>query len=200
MSANSSTNQVSVNINQTINGGSWQPLTTALFYATNGYLGNLVINNNSGDPTTSVVANGARWAYELSQDAPTNGSVPAWWANFYFTNSLDPSASGTNDFNGDGNSNFTKYVLGTDPLDLSLELQFTVTPGPSNVIVGFAPFMGGRVYQLLATTNLMTPVWVTLTNAAAQNTNDGSGFFTIPPGEPGTPGYYRLSATLSTNQ
>jgi uncharacterized repeat protein (TIGR01451 family) len=200
MSATGATNLVSTNINQAVNGGSWQTLTRGLFFATNGYTGNLIILNNSGDPTTSVVANGARWSYELTQDAPTNGTVPAWWSSFYFTNSVSGSVSGTNDASGDGYSNFAKYVLGTDPLDRSLELQFMVTPGPTNVTVGFAPFMGGRIYQLLTATNLVSPVWVTLTNTAAQNTNDGSGYFTVGPPAGGKAAFYRLGVTLSTNQ
>jgi uncharacterized repeat protein (TIGR01451 family) len=196
MSATGATNQVSVTVNQAVNGGSWQPLTSGLFFATNGYTGNLTIFNNSGNTSTRVVANGARWVYELSQDAPTNGSVPAWWANFYFGQTV----SGTNDTDADGYSNFAEYVLGTDPTSSSSSLLFTVTPSPSsNMTVSFAPFQGGRIYQLLSATNLLNPAWVTLTNAAAQNTNDGSGFFTVAR-TPGKPVFYRLAASLSTNQ
>jgi hypothetical protein len=43
-------------------------------------------------------------------------------------------------------------------------------------------------------------VWVTLTNTAAQNTNDGSGYFTVGPPAGGKAAFYRLGVTLSTNQ
>jgi uncharacterized repeat protein (TIGR01451 family) len=199
MAATGATNEVSVLVNQSANGGSWQPLVTGLFFETNGYTGTLTIFNNSGDTTTSVVANGARWAYELSQDAPTNGTVPAWWAEFYFGTNFS-EASGTNDPYGVGYPNFEEYVLGADPTSLSGQLQFTVTPGPStNQTAAFAPFMGGRIYQLQSSTNLMSSAWVTLTNTVAQNTTNGGGFFIIGPTN-GPAEFYRLSATLSTNQ
>jgi hypothetical protein len=166
-----------------------------LFFATNGYTGTLTIYNNNGDPTTSVVANGARWAYEVSQDAPTNGTVPAWWGNFYFGTNV----SGTNDIYGVGYSNFAEYVLGADPTSPSAQLQFAVTTGPTNVTAAFAPFMGGRIYQLMSSTNLKSSAWLTLTNTAMQNTNDGSGFFTFGRTK-GPSAFYRLAVSLSTNQ
>jgi len=195
MYATGTSNQVEVNVNQAANGGSWQPLVTGLFFATNGFTGSLAIYNNTGDTTTSVVVNGARWAYELSQDAPTNGSVPAWWAEFYFTNTV----SGTNDPYGVGYSNFEEYILGADPTSRSSQLQFVVTPGPTNVTAAFAPFMGGRIYQLQSSTDLRNPAWMTLTNTAAQNTNDGSGLFTVGRAQ-GAAAFYRLAVCLSTNQ
>ena len=63
MIANGGTNVVLAYVNQTINGGGWQPLVTGIYFAT-GTKGNLTIRNDSGDRTTSVVANGARWAYD----------------------------------------------------------------------------------------------------------------------------------------
>jgi hypothetical protein len=195
MYATGATNVVLVYVNQTINGGSWQPLTTGLFL-TNGTAGNLTIYNDSGDTSTSVVANGVRWAYELAQDTPASGAVPAWWAEFYFGTNV----SGTNVVNGNRYSNYAEYVLGTDPTSPSSQLQFMVAPGPStNVTVSFAPFQGGRSYQLLSSTNLRNGAWVTLTNTPSQNTNDGSGFFTVGHA-PGSPAYYKLSVSLSTTQ
>ena len=195
MIATGATNVVTVSVNQTINGGGWQPLTAALFL-TNGTTGNLTINNESGDTTTSVVANGARWAYELSQDAPTNGTVPAWWADFYFGGSV----SGAADPYGVGYSNFAEYVLGADPTSLSGQLRFMVAPGPSaNATVTFSPWQGGRVYQLQCVTNLGNPAWAALTNAPAQNPVNGSGFFTVG-STPGRVVFYRLAVSLAPNQ
>jgi hypothetical protein len=190
------TNVVTVKVDQTVNGGSWQPLVPGVFF-TNGTTGNLTIYNDSSDTTTSVVANGARWVYELSQDAPTNGTVPAWWADFYFGGSV----SGAADTDGVGYSNFAEYVLGADPTSQSGQLQFMVASGPStNVTVTFAPWQGGRVYSLQCVTNLGNSAWVTLTNAApALNTNNGSGSFTV--GKPARgAAFYRLAVSLLPNQ
>ena len=82
MLATGATNAVPLTVNQSINGGGWQPVVTGLYFAT-GSAGNLTLNNDTGDTTSSVVANGARWVYEVSQDNPTGGTtVPAWWAGF----------------------------------------------------------------------------------------------------------------------
>ena len=195
MMVTAATNVVAVNVDQTINGGSWQPLATGVFF-TNGATGNLTINNDSGDTTTSVVANGARWVYELSQDSSTNGTVPAWWADFYFNGNV----SGAADPFGVGYSNFAEYVLGADPTSKSGQLLFTVAPGPStNTTVSFAPFQGGRIYQIQCATNLVNPAWVTLTNQPAQNPNDGSGFFTVGR-SPGKVVFYRLAVSLAASQ
>ena len=45
---------------------------------------------------------------------------------------------------------------------------------------------------------LVNASWVTLTNTPVQNTNDGSGGFTVH--QTGTNTFYRLSATLLPNQ
>ena len=185
---------VLASVDQTVNGGGWQPLATGLYFAS-GMSGNLIIYNNSGDTTTSVVANGARWDYNLSQDAPANGSVPAWWADFYFGGPV----SGTADPHGVGYSNFAEYVLGLDPTSASGQLQFMVTPGPStNVTVAFSPWQGGRFYQLQSSTNLGLP-WVTLTNTPAINTSNGIRSFTVSK-PPGGAAFYRLEASLSPTQ
>jgi uncharacterized repeat protein (TIGR01451 family) len=218
MIVNATTNVWTTNVNQTVNGGDWRLLAPDMYFGaattystatnrftlqvsgvlvTNVLTANLSINNGSGDPSTSVVANGARWAYDLSQDAPTNGVVPAWWAWFYFgTNSINSVA----DPDGDGYSTFREYVLGTDPTSKSSSLQFVVTNGPSaRITAAFAPFQGGRVYQLQCSTNLSTPAWVTLTNTPSINTNNGTGWFTVAR-PAGTAVFFRLAASLAPNQ
>ncbi len=195
------TNEVLLGVDQAVNGGGWQPLITGLYFAT-GNTGNLTIYNNSSDTSTSVAANGARWVYEVSQDNPASGSVPAWWANFYFGGNATNAAIGgaSADPDGDGYSNYAEYVLGTDPTSSSSHLQFLVAPGPStNVTVTFAPYQGGRVYQLQSSSTLENPAWMTLTNTPTVNTNDGSGFFTVGQ-TPGATVFYRLSASLAPNQ
>jgi hypothetical protein len=63
------------------------------------------------------------------------------------------------------------------------------------VSVNFSPYQGGRVYQLLSSTDLADPQWLTLTNVATADTN-GDGVFILTQPNPAA-GYYRLSATLS---
>ncbi len=194
------TSQATLNVDQTVNGGGWQPLVTGMYFAPGGE-NDFTIFNNTGD-TNDVVANGARWVYEAGQDIAAGGTVPAWWANFYFgANAGNPAIAGPSaDPDGDGYSNYAEYVLGTDPTSASSHLQFQVTPGPStNVTVTFAPYQGGRVYQLQSSSTLANPSWGTLTNAPALNTNNGSGFFTVGQ-TPGATVFYRLSASMAPNQ
>ena len=195
MIVNGATNAALASVDQTVNGGSWQPLVKGMYFA-RGLSGNLIIYNNSGDTTTSVAANGARWSYDLSQDASTNGTVPAWWSDFYFGKSVSGSAH----TGGSPYSNYEQFVLGTDPNSPSNQLQFLVTQGPStNVTVTFSPFQGGRIYQLLASSNPASSAWVTLTNIPTLNTNDGSGFFKVAQ-TPGAAAFYRLSVSLPPTQ
>jgi len=193
------TSLANLTVDQTVNGGGWQPLVTGMYFAPGGE-NSFTIFNNTGD-TNDVAANGARWVYEPGQDNAA-GTVPAWWANFYFgANASNPAIAGPSaDPDGVGYSNYAEYVLGTDPTSASNQLQFQVTPGPStNVTVTFAPYQGGRIYQLQSSSSLANPAWVTLPNTPAVNTNNGSGFFTVGQ-TPGAAVFYRLSASLAPNQ
>jgi uncharacterized repeat protein (TIGR01451 family) len=185
------TNVVLVNVDQTVNAGSWQLLAPAMYFA-RGTGGSLVINNNIGGTNNAVVANAVQWAYSLSQDASTSGGVPAWWAGFYFGTNVVASA----DADGDGYSNYAEYVLGTCPTNSLDYLQFSASPATStNVTVTFAPYQGGRSYQLQSATNLANPTWLTLTNTATETTS-GTGVFTVSR-TGGAPVFYRLATSLS---
>jgi uncharacterized repeat protein (TIGR01451 family) len=195
MLATGTTNAVPLTANQSINGGGWQPVVTGLYFAA-GTGGNLTLNNNTGDTSRSVVANGARWDYDVSQDNPAGGTtVPAWWASFYGLTNV----SGTNSAFANGYTYYDEYVLGTNPTNSSSQLQFLIaTNSPANVTVAFSPWQGGRVYQLQSSTNLGL-AWVTLTNAPALNTSNGTGSFTVSK-PPGGAVFYRLAASLSPTQ
>jgi uncharacterized repeat protein (TIGR01451 family) len=186
------TNEIFDSLNQALNGGSWQPLAEDVYFAS-GAAGNVAIFNNTGVTNKGVAANGMRWVYDAAQDSPTNGTLPAWWSTFYFgTNNVSPSA----DEDGDGYSNFAEYVFGTNPTDASSKLIFTVAPLAGNMVsVKFSPYQGGRLYQLLSSTNLDNSQWLALTNAATVDTN-GNGAFILAQPNPAA-GFYRLSATLS---
>jgi uncharacterized repeat protein (TIGR01451 family) len=188
------TNAIVLSVNQTIQGGGWQPLATNMYFAA-GTNGNVILYNNTGDTNKYLVANAMKWVYNAAQDYASHGAVPAWWANFYFGTNVDGSVSGSADADNDGYSNYAEYVFGTDPTDAASHLNFSVSPVSSNVVaVTFSPCQGGRAYQLLAATDLASPLWTTLTNAFTQNTN-GSGTFTVTQTNAAA-AFYRLSAQI----
>jgi hypothetical protein len=136
------------------------------------------------------------WVYVAAQDIPTNGSVPAWWANFYFGANVNGYVNGSADADGDGYSNYAEYVFGTDPTDAASHLNFSVTPVSSNVFsVTFSPWQGGREYKLQAAPDLTNPVWLTLTNGYTIG-NNGSGTFTVTQAN-ASAAFYRLSAQIT---
>jgi uncharacterized repeat protein (TIGR01451 family) len=189
------TNDIVLSVNETTNGGAWQPLTANMYFAggTNGYV---MLDNNTGETNKYLVANAMKWVYIASQDDTAKGTVPAWWANFYFGTNANGYVDGSADADGDGYSNFAEYVLGTDPTDATSHLNFTVSSVSSNAIeVSFAPWQGGRSYQLQGTADLTSPVWITLTNNYTVGTN-GSGTFTVTPDGSSGP-FYRLSAGIT---
>jgi uncharacterized repeat protein (TIGR01451 family) len=189
------TNDFILSVNETAHGGAWQPVATNLYFAS-GTNGHVILYNDTGDTNKYLVANAMMWVYNAAQDDPTNGGVPAWWANFYFGTNVNGSVSGAADADGDGYSNYAEYVFGTDPTDATSHLNFTVALSASNVLsVTFSPDQGGRSYQLQAAADLVNPVWTTLTNAYTSGTN-GAGAFTVT--QPNSSSfYYRLSAQIT---
>ena len=192
MFVSGATNVIIASVNQTINGGSWQPLATNLYFAS-GTGGNVVIYNDTGETNKFVAANAMMWSYVDSQDYSTNGVVPAWWSAFYFGTNAAAAAS-----------NYAAYVFGAPPSDPANTPDFWVSfPAGNTVMVSFAPYQGGRIYQLQTTTNLLNPYWVTLTNQPAIGTN-GTGLFTNGTGygvfnitQPNAAqSFFRLSAQL----
>ncbi|HEY3856002.1 MAG TPA: hypothetical protein VGO67_16560 [Verrucomicrobiae bacterium] len=185
------TNEIFTNVNESVNGGSWQALASGMYFAV-GASGNVVIKNNTGSTNNAVAANGMRWDYSVSQDNPGNGGVPQWWSSGFFgTNNV----SGSEDSDGDGYSNYAEYVFGTDPTDPASRLNFAVTPIAGNLIsVTFSPYQSGRAYQLLTSTELTS--WLALTNQPTVDTN-GIATFTVSRSGVANSIFYRLSATIT---
>jgi uncharacterized repeat protein (TIGR01451 family) len=189
------TNEFALSVNQTINGGGWQPLATNMYFVT-GTNGSVSLYNNTGATNQYLVANAVMWVYVAAQDYSSHGVVPAWWANFYFGGNVNGSVNGSADADGDGYSNYAEYVLGTDPTDAASHLHFIIGSVSSNVVaVTFSPCQGGRAYQLEAAANLASPLWITLTNGFTANT-DGSGTFSVSQTNAAA-AFYRLSAQVA---
>jgi hypothetical protein len=187
------TNELIVGVNETTGGGAWDTLATNVYFAT-GNTGNVTIYNDTGETNKTVVANAMRWVYDAAQDDPATGTVPAWWANYFF--GTNNSAIGSMDTDNDGYSNYAEFVLGTDPTDPNSHLNFSVTPAAGGAIsVTFSPFQGGRIYQLVTATTLESPVWTALTNTVSVDTN-GNGVFMISQSGAGN-NFYRLSAQVA---
>jgi uncharacterized repeat protein (TIGR01451 family) len=192
MYVSGATNEIIASVNQTTNGGSWQPLATNFYFAS-GTGGNVVIYNDTGETNKQVAANAMKWSYADSQDYPTNGVVPAWWSTFYFGTNAAAAAS-----------NYAAYVFGAPPNAPANTPNFWVSfPSSNTVMVTFAPYQGGRIYQLQTSTNLLNSQWVTLTNQPAIGTNatgsftngTGYGIFTLT--QPNAAQYFfRLSAQV----
>ncbi len=178
---------VSTSINQTLPGGSWQLLAARQYFAT-GTNSFVRIGNGTGETGKVVIADAVEWVYSAGQDAPVNGTVPGWWANYYFgTNSVNGSALGAN-----GYSLLANYVLGTSPIDPASTLIFTISPLKHGIQVTFSPWQSGNIYGLQSATSLLNPVWTNIPNlTVAQNTN-GDGVITVT-NTSGTRAFYRLS-------
>jgi hypothetical protein len=182
----SSTGTSAKTVDQVV-GGHWEPLGANVNFAEG--TGTVQIQNNTGETGKRVVANAMKFAYTLGQDKPADGSVPAWWSVYYLGTN---SASGSADADGDGYSNYQEYVLGTTPGDSGSTLTFTATKTNNTEVIVFAPYQGGRVYQLQYRPDLDSP-WTTLPNTATVDAN-GNGVFTL---NPALNGFLRLQVSLA---
>lgn len=180
---------LNTNVNQKTGGGGWRLLGSALDCVP-GTQSFAIIGNNTGESTGVVMADAMRWSYVASQDIPTDGSVPAWWSDYYFgghvNTSLDPD--------GDRFSTHDEYVLGTDPTNSLSRLTMTAQSTPTGLLVAFSPWQGGRIYELQSRTNLAVGNWDALPLAPAQSS--GQGIFSVTNSAQPGPYFYRLSVRL----
>jgi hypothetical protein len=182
---------VSINVNETVNGGSWHLITTNQTHAagTNAFV---TLGNNTGETGRIVIADAVKWVYTSGQDLPANGNVPAWWANYYYgVNTINASNPAAN-----GYSILNDYILGIAPNDPNTFLSFSLGRTTNGFQAVFSPWMGGRIYQLQSTTNLAGPVWQTLTNLSVTQNQAGQGVI-AGTNNNSMPTFYRLSVQLS---
>jgi uncharacterized repeat protein (TIGR01451 family) len=193
VSVTGGTNAFIRSVNQTVHGGTWLPLATNMYFAS-GTNGTVILYNNTGETNRYLVANAMMWVYDAAQDYPVDGTVPAWWANFYFGTNVNGYVNGAA-LGSNGYSMYQNYVLGANPTNADSGLSFAVTPVSTNeVSVAFWPCQGGRNYQLQATTDLSSSVWTTLTNLPTVTTN-GAGLFTVTTTNSAS-SFYRLWAYI----
>ena len=168
------TNTVITSVNQSINGGQWVPMGP--LYMGTGNSGNVTLYTQPGEVNVDIAANAMMWSYDLAQDN-IFGVVPAWWTAYYF---------GTNAVSSP--TNYTAYVFGVAPGQTTNVPAMSVSAtGSNSVAVQFSPYIGGRFYQLQATTNLSSTNWITLTNQPSVSTNatsmytngTGAGVFNV---------------------
>jgi hypothetical protein len=109
----------------------------------------------------------------LSQDtAPaTSDGIPDNWMITYFGNAnpaIGINRRATNDFDGDGFSNFQEYLLGSNPTDSKSNLRI-LTLQTNSLAFQARPYEN---YELFASTNLTN--WVRLPIGALPTTTNGT--------------------------
>ncbi|MDB6124069.1 MAG: hypothetical protein JWQ71_3062 [Pedosphaera sp.] len=181
-----------VMVDQTINGGSWQLLATGRDFAV-GTAGFVRLNSGTGEDNRLIMADAAKFILTAGQDARPDGSVPSWWANFYF--GVD-NVNGMDDPDGDGYSNYQEYVVGTSPQEAGSHLQVhgqSATSG--SVQISFSPYEAGRTYRVQGSTSL-GGTWIDLSTAAVTVNGSGEGVLTVT-NLSGTENYLHLSVQIA---
>ncbi|MEY2410171.1 MAG: hypothetical protein QOF48_2841 [Verrucomicrobiota bacterium] len=160
-------------VNQTINGGRWVQVATNVNFIS-GSSGFVRVSNVSSDTGKVVMADAVRFVYRADQDAPPSGSVPDWWAWYYFGSNTNALA----DSDSDGYANWMEYLAGTDPTHASSRLTFGLVPAEDGTVrASFAPFTRGRSYQLQQ--RMDAGSWLTLTNIPVNLGTNADGKFTV---------------------
>ena len=176
-------------MDETANGGSWQLLAAGKNFAagTNGYVR---LGNGTGESGRVVIADAVRLVYSSGQDTATNGTVPGWWANFYFGTNVNPAF----DPDSDGYSTYAEYILGTSPTDPNSHFTVSALPTAKGFQFTFSPWRDGRLYQVQSSAGLINPVWTTIPGLTVVSTN-GQGIISFTNGAASN-SFYRLSAAM----
>jgi hypothetical protein len=178
-------------LDETTNGGSWQLLVAGQNFAagTNGYVR---LGNGTGEANRVVIADAVRLVYTRGQDVVTNGTVPGWWASFYFGSNVNAAL----DPDGDGYSTYAEYVLSTSPADPTSHFSLTGAPTGGGFQLLFSPWSDGRIYQLQTSASLTNPSWTTIPGLTVTTTTNGQGIINYTNGAAAN-AYYRLSAAMA---
>src|ERR1700722_1014489 len=130
-------------MDETTNGGSWQLLASAKNFAagTNSYIR---LGNGTCASGRVIIADAVRLVYSSGQDAKTDGTVPGWWANFYFGTNVNAAL----DSDGDGYSTYAEYVLGTSPTDPGAHFTVLAVPTAHGFQFTFSPGQDGRIFKV----------------------------------------------------
>jgi hypothetical protein len=178
-------------VNQQVGGGTWQLIASALDFTsgTNGY----VALSNNANPTV-VIADAVRFAYIESQEISTDGTIPAWWQNFYFGDSVNPNA----DPDGDSYSTAQEYVMGTNPTNRNSHLQFSGRTATNVLSATFWPLFGNRNYSLLFRPDIGLPPWQAASPGSIIPGPNGEGTFSLAITN-APKHFYRLQVRMTTN-
>lgn len=179
-------------VNQQINNGQWVPVATQIPFS-RGTTGFVRITNNATGGSV-VIADAVRFTYSINQEVPIDGSVPTWWSDGYFSNSINP----TQDHDGDGFTTGQEYILGTSPTSANHKLNVRVFRSGGSANVLFHPMHSDRTYTLQQRSNLSGAAWEPVEIQAASAGPDGDGVFSLSLNN-ATQKFYRVSVALSTN-
>ena len=115
---------------------------------------------------------------DISFTTPSNSAVALTpfqsWQVQWFGSATNANAAPGADADGTGQTNWFKYVAGLDPTNPAsvFVLQIQKAPGPApqqNLL--FSPVATGRNYTSVFSTDLLTGIWLPLTNYAGPVTN-----------------------------
>lgn len=138
------------------------------------------IENITGQTSFSVSL-----AMETGATDFDNDGLPDWWENQYGLSSEDNGSTdidnGPNgDFDGDGHTNLTEWLVGMIPnaKDSSAFPKISMTPIPGGYRLSF-PTLPDRRYQMLTSTTLNEQSWLPHSAATVTGTSDSPGTLEI---------------------
>jgi hypothetical protein len=178
-------------VDQTDNGGSWQLLAAGLPYA--GGPNNFIrIGNGTGENNKVVIVDAVQLAYQAGQDVRTDGTVPDWWAAFFYgTNAVGGSSLGAN-----GYSLYASYLMGLVPTNPASQLSVSVNSTGSALQVVISPFAYGRAYGLQSSPGIAPAVWNSIPNLPVTVNTNGQGVITFT-NSGSARNFYRLSVQMT---
>jgi hypothetical protein len=106
-------------------------------------------------------------------DSDRDGIPDAWEARYGFA--TNNAADGSQDFDGDGLSNFQEYSAGTDPTNSASSLRVSLAIVGGQPTVSFAA-VSNRTYTIQYSDDLGTNVWSKLADVLAHTNNRVEAF------------------------